>query len=80
MTAVPAILKRDGENAFHGRLNPRVKKTHKLLFNIVETFMNHKIGRRLKNVVACKCSKIFEERPCLVTSRVILSIIRKCFA
>lgn len=59
VTAVPTILKRDGENAFHGRLNPELKKTTtKLLFNVIETLMNHKIGRRLKNVVACKCSKM----------------------
>lgn len=59
VTAVPTILERDRENAFHGRLNPELKTNKKkLLFNIIETFMNHKIGRRLKNVVACKCSKM----------------------
>lgn len=51
-------------------MKPKRKKN---LPNIIETFMNHKISEKKKI-----CS--FEERACLLTSTVILSVIRKYFA
>ena len=50
-------LEKMEKNTLHRRLNLRVKKRN-ILLSVIETFVNHMIGKRPKNVVACKCWKM----------------------